>query len=34
VFLYDNYPGGVGFSPELYDEHDILLQRALEVIRD
>jgi len=34
VFLYDNYPGGVGFSPELYDEHEILLQRALEVIRD
>lgn len=34
VFLYDNYPGGVGFSPELYDEHEILLQRALELIRD
>jgi len=34
VFLYDNYPGGVGFSPELYDEHDILLRRALDVIRE
>jgi len=32
IFLYDNYPGGVGFSPELFDEHDILLQRALDVI--
>lgn len=34
IFLYDNYPGGVGFSPELFDEHDILLQRALDVIKD
>lgn len=32
IFIYDNYPGGVGFSPELFDEHDVLLQRSLEVI--
>ena len=34
VFLYDNYPGGVGFSPQLYDQHEILLRRALEVIEN
>ncbi len=33
IFLYDNYPGGVGFSPELFDEHAILLERALDVIQ-
>jgi DEAD/DEAH box helicase domain-containing protein len=33
IFLYDNYPGGVGFSPELFDEHSILLRRSLEVIQ-
>jgi len=33
IFLYDNYPGGVGFSPELFDEHSVLLGRALDVIQ-
>lgn len=33
VFLYDNYPGGVGFSPELFDQHEVLMKRALDVIR-
>lgn len=32
VFLYDRYPGGVGFSEKLYDLHDTLLTRALELI--
>ncbi|MBI3926711.1 MAG: DEAD/DEAH box helicase [Armatimonadetes bacterium] len=30
LFLYDNYPGGMGFSPQLYDSFDELLQRATE----
>lgn len=32
VFLYDNYPGGIGFSPQLYDLHVTLLQKALSVV--
>ncbi|MBI3099597.1 MAG: DEAD/DEAH box helicase [Planctomycetes bacterium] len=28
IFLYDNYPGGIGFSPLLFDSHDELLSRA------
>lgn len=32
VFLYDNYPGGIGFSPELYDLFPELLARAGERI--
>ncbi|HEY3999620.1 MAG TPA: DEAD/DEAH box helicase [Candidatus Xenobia bacterium] len=32
VFLYDNYPGGIGFSPQLWDLHATLLKRALEVV--
>jgi DEAD/DEAH box helicase domain-containing protein len=32
VFLYDRYPGGVGFSEKLHDLHDELLRRALELV--
>ena len=32
IFLYDAYPGGVGFSPLLYDMHGELLARAAEAI--
>jgi len=32
IFIYDNYPGGIGFSPQLYDVHDELIRRALELI--
>lgn len=32
VFLYDNYPGGIGFSPQLYDAFDELLVRTAERI--
>ncbi|MHB2016795.1 MAG: DEAD/DEAH box helicase [Candidatus Xenobia bacterium] len=34
IFLYDNYPGGIGFSPQLYDLHDKLLKHALRVVAD
>jgi DEAD/DEAH box helicase domain-containing protein len=32
VFIYDNYPGGVGFSEPLYRMHDELLERTRELL--
>jgi DEAD/DEAH box helicase domain-containing protein len=32
VFIYDNYPGGIGFSRPLYEMHDLLLARTYELI--
>ena len=32
LYLYDAYPGGIGFSEPLYRAHDILLQRTRELI--
>jgi DEAD/DEAH box helicase domain-containing protein len=32
IFLYDNYPGGIGFSEPLYAMHDQLLARTRELI--
>ena len=32
VFIYDNYPGGIGFSEPLYGMHQQLLQRTRELI--
>jgi DEAD/DEAH box helicase domain-containing protein len=32
VFIYDNYPGGIGFSRPLYDMHLSLLTRTRELI--
>ena len=32
VFIYDNYPGGIGFSRPLYEMHDVLLERTQELI--
>jgi DEAD/DEAH box helicase domain-containing protein len=32
VFIYDNYPGGIGFSRPLFDMHDLLLARTRELI--
>jgi len=32
IFLYDNYPGGIGFSEPLYSMHDELLARTRELI--
>ena len=28
LFLYDNFPGGIGFSPQIYDIFPTLLQHA------
>jgi DEAD/DEAH box helicase domain-containing protein len=32
VFVYDNYPGGIGFSRPLYDMHGLLLERTHDLI--
>ncbi len=32
VFIYDNYPGGIGFSRPLYEMHALLLERTHELI--
>jgi DEAD/DEAH box helicase domain-containing protein len=32
VFIYDNYPGGIGFSRPLFDMHLLLLERTRELI--
>jgi DEAD/DEAH box helicase domain-containing protein len=32
VFIYDNYPGGIGFSRPLFDMHALLLERTRELI--
>ncbi|MDQ3930941.1 MAG: DEAD/DEAH box helicase [Chloroflexota bacterium] len=33
IFLYDSYPGGIGFSRKLYDMHTILLEAASELVQ-
>jgi DEAD/DEAH box helicase domain-containing protein len=32
IFVYDNYPGGIGFSEPLYGMHEDLLRRTRELI--
>ncbi len=32
VFIYDNYPGGIGFSRPLYEMHQLLLERTRDLI--
>ena len=32
IFIYDNYPGGIGFSEPLYAMHDDLVARTRELI--
>ena len=32
VFIYDNYPGGIGFSRPLFDMHTRLLQQTRELV--
>ena len=34
VFIYDNYPGGIGFSRPLFEMHDTLLARTRELIAE
>lgn len=32
IFLYDNYPGGIGFSHLLFDDHEDLLRSAYDLV--
>jgi DEAD/DEAH box helicase domain-containing protein len=32
IFIFDRYPGGVGFSETLYEKGGLLLEKALEII--
>jgi DEAD/DEAH box helicase domain-containing protein len=32
LYIYDAYPGGIGFSEPLYRVHDLLLRRTRELI--
>ncbi len=32
IYIYEKYPGGVGFSEQLFEAHGRLLQRALSII--
>jgi DEAD/DEAH box helicase domain-containing protein len=32
IFIYDNYPGGIGFSRPLFDMHVRLLQQTRELV--
>ena len=32
IFIYDNYPGGIGFSEPLFNLHDQLLTRTRELV--
>ena len=34
IFIYDNYPGGIGFSEPLFGLHDELLARTRDLIAD
>ncbi len=34
VFLYDQVPAGIGFSQKLFEIHDELMRRALELVSD
>jgi DEAD/DEAH box helicase domain-containing protein len=32
LFIYDSYPGGVGFSSKLFEQHETLLERTRQLI--
>jgi DEAD/DEAH box helicase domain-containing protein len=34
IFIFDKYPGGVGFSETLYEKGELLLEKALEIIEN
>ncbi|MBF0132242.1 MAG: DEAD/DEAH box helicase [Magnetococcales bacterium] len=34
VFLYDNYPGGIGLSQPLYEQQDVLTVQAIHLIKN
>jgi len=32
IFIYDNYPGGIGFTPLLFDSHEELIENTYRLI--
>ena len=34
IVIYDDVPGGIGFSQKLFELHDELMQRALELVQE
>ncbi len=32
LFIYDNYPGGMGFSHQLFDDSRLLLEKTMRLI--
>jgi DEAD/DEAH box helicase domain-containing protein len=34
VVIYDDVPAGIGFSQKLYEMHEDLMQRALELVQE
>ena len=34
ILIYDDVPGGIGFSQKLFELHDELMQRALELVQE
>jgi DEAD/DEAH box helicase domain-containing protein len=34
VFIYDNYPGGIGFSAPLFNMHDEMLAKTRQLIAE
>ncbi len=32
IFLYDNYPGGIGFTPLLFDSHEEMLDETMKML--
>ena len=34
LVIYDDVPGGIGFSQKLFELHDELMQRALELVQE
>ncbi|MBU0713177.1 DEAD/DEAH box helicase [bacterium] len=33
IFIYDNYPGGIGFTPLLFDSHEELIENTYRLIK-
>ena len=33
IFIYDNYPGGIGFTPLLFDSHEELLEKTQKMLQ-
>ena len=33
IFIYDNYPGGIGFTPLLFDSHEELIENTCRLIK-